>query len=191
ADVAEGLAHGVERRLQHEGGFILGFQPGERLAHVLVARVRLGLGLFHGCPGLVGSRRRLRPLDGAPGSEFHRMTPPPPEGAPAAEGIVVRSTGSWYTVQTDAGAPVQARARGRFRLDAEDLDETNPIAVGDRVTLRMEDDGTGLITEIQPRRNQLSRRAAGRRVGKEHVIAANVDAAWCVQSAFKPKFNAG
>lgn len=120
------------------------------------------------------------------------MSPPPPEGAEAAEGTVVRSTGSWYTVQPDGAAePVQARVRGRFRLDAEELDETNPIAVGDRVTLRMEDDGTGLITEIQPRRNQLSRRAAGRRVGKEHVIAANVDAAWCVQSAFKPKFNAG
>jgi ribosome biogenesis GTPase len=117
--------------------------------------------------------------------------PPPPEDAATAEGIVLRSTGSWYTVLADGGEPVQARARGRFRLDAEELDETNPIAVGDRVTLRMEDDGTGLITEIQPRRNQLSRRAAGRRVGKEHVIAANVDAAWCVQSAFKPKFNSG
>lgn len=127
------------------------------------------------------------------------MAPPPPEAegpargdAPTAEGTVVRSTGSWYAVRPDgAEAPVQARARGRFRLDAEELDETNPIAVGDRVTLRMEDDGTGLITAIQPRRNQLSRRAAGRRVGREHVIAANVDAAWCVQSTFKPKFNAG
>src|SRR5690606_28629334 len=107
-------------------------------------------------------------------------------GAPA------RSPGRRYPVHPDGGGePVQARARGRFRLDAEELDETNPIAVGDRVTLRMGDDGTGLITEIQPRRNQLSRRAAGRRVGKEHVIAANVDAAWCVQSAFKPKFNSG
>lgn len=118
------------------------------------------------------------------------MTSSPPEEASTAEGIVVRSTGSWYAVET-ADAVVQARARGRFRLLAEELDETNPIAVGDWVTLRMEDDGTGLITDIRPRRNQLSRRAAGRRVGKEHVIAANVDAAWCVQSTFKPKLNSG
>lgn len=118
--------------------------------------------------------------------------PPRFDDASPVEGTVVRSTGSWYTVLPEAGAePVQARVRGRFRLEAEDLDETNPVAVGDRVTLRMEGDGTGFITAIQPRRNQLSRRAAGRRVGKEHVIAANVDAAWCVQATFKPKFNSG
>ena len=51
--------------------------------------------------------------------------------------------------------------------------------------------GMGFITDIHPRQNQLSRRAAGRKVGKEHVIAANVDAAWCVQATFLPKFNAG
>jgi ribosome biogenesis GTPase / thiamine phosphate phosphatase len=121
------------------------------------------------------------------------MPPPPPEDdPPAVEGTVARSTGSWYTVEPDGGGEaVLARARGVFRLQAEEIDETNPLAVGDRVRLRMEDDGTALITDILPRKNQLSRRAAGRRVGKEQVIAANVDAAWCVQATFKPKFNAG
>ncbi|MCH7975298.1 MAG: ribosome small subunit-dependent GTPase A [Bacteroidetes bacterium] len=107
-------------------------------------------------------------------------------------GTVIRSTGSWYSVLPDSGEEIiQARARGKFRLLQKEIAETNPLAVGDRVSLRMEGDGSGLITEIHPRRNQLSRRAAGRKVGKEHVIAANVDAAWCVQSAFSPKFNAG
>lgn len=106
-------------------------------------------------------------------------------------GLVVRSTGSWYDVYTDEGHSVQARIRGKFRLDAEEIDETNPLAVGDRVHLRMERDGTGLITEIEPRENQLSRRAAGRRQGREHVLVANLDAAWCVQSTFQPKFNSG
>jgi ribosome biogenesis GTPase len=116
---------------------------------------------------------------------------PPPDLAPF-EGIVVRSTGSWYGVQPAGGGDVvEARARGRFRLQAEELDETNPVAVGDRVVVRPEPDGTGLITEILPRRNQLSRRAAGRRAGREHVIVANVDAAWVVQSTFLPRFNAG
>ena len=104
----------------------------------------------------------------------------------------MRSTGSWYTVQpTDSGEPIQARVRGKFRLQQEEIAETNPLAVGDRVTLRLEDDGTGLITDLHPRHNQLSRRAAGRRVGREQVIAANVDAAWCVQSTFQPKLNSG
>lgn len=108
------------------------------------------------------------------------------------EGIVIRSTGSWYTILPDhQSETVQARTRGKFRLQQAEVSETNPVAVGDRVSLRMEDDGSGLITEIQPRFNQLSRRAAGRRIGKEHVIAANVDAAWCVQATFLPKFNSG
>ena len=107
-------------------------------------------------------------------------------------GLVVRSTGSWYDVRLSTGDDVRARIRGRFRLDAQEIDETNPLAVGDHVRLRMEDDGTGLITEIEPRENQLSRRAAGRKAAvREHVIVTNVDRAWCVQSTFGPKVNPG
>lgn len=107
-------------------------------------------------------------------------------------GTVIRSTGSWYGVLPDSSdAVVEARMRGKFRLQQDEIAETNPLAVGDRVSMRMGNDGSGFVTRIHPRRNQLSRRAAGRRAEKEHVIAANVDAAWCVQSAFSPKFNAG
>jgi ribosome biogenesis GTPase len=118
--------------------------------------------------------------------------PTPPADLPEVEGVVVRSTGIWSTVRPEAGgANVEARVRGKFRLQAEELDETNPVAVGDRVRVRVEPDGTGLITEIRPRHNQLSRRAAGRRVGREQVLVANVDAAWVVQGTFQPKFNPG
>ncbi len=103
------------------------------------------------------------------------------------EGIVIRSTGSWYDVQVGEEI-VRARARGKFRL--EETDATNPVAVGDRVTLRLEDD-SGLITEIHERKNKFSRRAAGRRVGQEQVIAANIDAAWFVQSIRLPNINPG
>ena len=105
---------------------------------------------------------------------------------------MTRSTGSWYDVRLDDGRDVRARIRGKFRLDAEEIDETNPLAVGDRVTLLIGEDETGFITGIHPRRNQLSRRAAGRKAAiKEHVLVANVDAAWCMQSTYGPKFNAG
>ena len=117
---------------------------------------------------------------------------PKPAAPKTVDGLVIRSTGSWYNVRTDDGLDVRARARGRFRLDALDIDETNPLAVGDRVELRMEDDETALVTAIRPRHNQLSRRAAGSRGAvREHVIVANVDMAWCVQSVFGPKFNSG
>ena len=116
----------------------------------------------------------------------------PPAGATVATGLVVRSTGSWYDVRTDDGEDLKARIRGRFRLDAVEIDETNPLAVGDRVTLRVDPDGVGLVTGIAPRENQLSRRAAGRKAAvKEHVIVANLDRAWCIQSTFGPKINPG
>ena len=84
---------------------------------------------------------------------------------------------------------IPSKIRGKFRL--RDEDATNPIAVGDKVSIRLNEDDTGLITAIHPRRNKLSRRAAGRRVGKEHVIVANVDAAFVMQSIRLPKPNAG
>ena len=120
------------------------------------------------------------------------QSPEPSPDAGPVRGLVVRSTGSWYTVRTDVGDDLRARIRGRFRLDALDIDETNPLAVGDRVVLVVGDDGTGFITEIEPRENQLSRRASGKRGAvREHVIVANVDRAWCVQSTFGPKVNPG
>ncbi|WP_457652077.1 ribosome small subunit-dependent GTPase A [Rhodocaloribacter sp.] len=122
-------------------------------------------------------------------SRTDRHTPSPASSEPAyREGVVIRSTGSWYDVQTDEGL-VPSKIRGKFRLQASET--TNPVVVGDRVTIRMNEDGTGLITEIHPRKNVLSRRAAGRRVGKVHVIAANIDAAWVIQSIRMPKINPG
>lgn len=114
-----------------------------------------------------------------------------PEGdvGQSVEGLVVRSTGSWYDVRLDDERMVMARVRGRFRLEERDV--TNPVAVGDRVTLRLDDDGTGLITDLHDRTNKLSRRAAGRRASREHVLVANVDHAWCVQSSKLPAFTPG
>lgn len=115
--------------------------------------------------------------------------PPPPR---IETGLVIRSTGSWYTLHLDSGEEIAARLRGRFRLDALEIDETNPLAVGDRVTALVDADGVGFVTAIAPRQSQVSRRASGRKAAiREHVIVANVDAAWVVQSTFGPKFNPG
>lgn len=112
----------------------------------------------------------------------------PAQAGENVRGTVIRSTGSWYEVAVDDHI-VQCKVRGKFRL--EDSGHTNPVAVGDRVQLRMEKDGTGLINEIEPRQNRLCRRAAGRRVGLEHVIVANIDRVWAVQSIDLPIPNPG
>ena len=73
------------------------------------------------------------------------------------EGTVFRSTGKWADVQAPDGRRVECRLRGKFRM--EGLRTTNPIAVGDHVTWTEEEDGTGVITEIAPRRNRIIRRS--------------------------------
>ena len=116
--------------------------------------------------------------------------PQHPASEPAAlrDGTVIRSTGSWYDVQVEEEV-VPSKVRGKFRLTSSG--ETNPVAVGDRVTIRMNPDETGMITEIHPRHSELRRRAAGRRVGQTQVIAANVDVVWIIQSVRLPKPNPG
>ncbi|BBM70022.1 ribosome small subunit-dependent GTPase A [Rhodothermus marinus] len=104
------------------------------------------------------------------------------------EGTVIRATGSWFDVQAD-GRVIPSRVRGKFRLAG--MDTTSPVVVGDRVKVRLNPDGTGLIVDVHPRRNELSRRAAGRRHSLRHVIAANIDFVWIVQAVHLPEPNPG
>lgn len=111
-----------------------------------------------------------------------------PTSSEIIEGRVIRSTGSWYDVET-GDSIIPSRIRGKFRL--VDQVETNPLAVGDYVSLRMNNDGTGLVVDRKERRNRLTRKAAGKKVGIENVLVANVDAAWVMQSPRMPRLNPG
>ncbi len=102
------------------------------------------------------------------------------------QGLVIKSTGSWYTVKTDDGAVVDCKVKGKFRLRG--IRSTNPVAVGDRVSITIADDGTAFITEIENRRNYIVRRASN--LSKEsHIIAANLDAAVLVVTVEHPRTN--
>ncbi|MDR1171022.1 MAG: ribosome small subunit-dependent GTPase A [Bacteroidales bacterium] len=86
------------------------------------------------------------------------------------KGIVIKSTGSWYTVRKDGGGCVECKLKGRLRT--EGIRSTSPVVAGDRVLL--EDD---LIRDIEPRRNYLIRKSTN--LSKQsHIIAANVDMAF-------------
>lgn len=98
------------------------------------------------------------------------------------EGVVARSTGSWYAV-LHGSAVYRCRARGRIRLKG--VRTTNPIAVGDRVHFTLEGEAQGIITEIAPRRNYIIRRATN--LSREtHIIAANLDLAAVVYTSTAP-----
>ncbi|MEZ4985597.1 MAG: hypothetical protein R2795_11275 [Saprospiraceae bacterium] len=75
------------------------------------------------------------------------------------EGIITKSTGSWYNVLLNDGSVVLCRIIGKFRQDDKRL--TNPIAVGDRVDITMEDveQDTGVIRRIHPRNNYVVRQS--------------------------------
>lgn len=101
------------------------------------------------------------------------------------KGLVIRNTGSWYTVKTDDGRLFDCKVKGSFRLKG--IRSTNPVAVGDVVTITPGNDGqTALIDGIEDRRNYIIRRASN--LSKQsHIIAANVDMAALVVTIAHPE----
>ena len=105
------------------------------------------------------------------------------------QGIVIKSTGSWYNVRMEDGQVLECRAVGKLRLN--DLPLTNPIAVGDEVLVEMENEtGNGLIKGVMPRRNYVVRQSP-RRKHDLHLLASNIDQALLVTTITQPKLKQG
>ena len=101
------------------------------------------------------------------------------------QGLVIKNTGSWYIVRTDDGQLFDCKVKGNFRL--KEIRSTNPVAVGDYVTIIPGADGvTALIDDIQDRRNYIIRKASN--LSKQsHIIAANVDLAALIVTVSHPE----
>jgi ribosome biogenesis GTPase len=105
-----------------------------------------------------------------------------------AEGLVIKSTGSWYKIKLDDGNTINARIRGKLRI--ADIKSTNPVSVGDIVFLDVEPDGEYMITDLKPRKNYIIRKSTN--LSKQtHIIAANVDQALLITSLKQPKLKFG
>ena len=99
------------------------------------------------------------------------------------KGLVIRNTGSWYTVRTDDGRWIDSKIKGVFRLKG--IRTTNPVAVGDRVEIVENQEGTAFITKIEERKNYIIRRASN--LSKQaHIIAANIDQAMLIVTVNYP-----
>lgn len=102
---------------------------------------------------------------------------------PGMSGLVIRNTGSSYTVRLDDGREVQCRVKGNFRIKG--IRTTNPVAVGDRVRTAHAADDADYIIAVEPRRNYIIRRASN--LSKEsHILASNIDTAYIVASLRDP-----
>lgn len=100
------------------------------------------------------------------------------------QGLVIKNTGSWYTVKTSNGNFINCKIKGNFRLKG--IRSTNPIAVGDNVDIVLNQEGTAFITHICERRNYIIRKSQN--LSKQsHIIAANVDQALLIVTVNHPQ----
>jgi ribosome biogenesis GTPase len=105
------------------------------------------------------------------------------------KGLVIRSTGSWYSVKTDGGDILDCRIKGKLRM--KEVRTTNPVAVGDKVEFELQHDETskdgvtGIISGVEARKNYIIRKASN--LSKEsQIIAANIDHAFIVVTVNYP-----
>ncbi|MES5005166.1 ribosome small subunit-dependent GTPase A [Prevotella disiens] len=99
-------------------------------------------------------------------------------------GLVIKNTGSWYTVKTDDGRTIESKIKGNFRLKG--IRSTNPISVGDYVQIIINQEGTAFISEIEDRKNYIIRKSSN--LSKQsHIIAANLDQAFLIVTINYPE----
>lgn len=103
------------------------------------------------------------------------------------QGRIIQTTGSWYQVLTDDKI-ISARLKGKFKL--QELDTTNPIAVGDYVILEKTENGEFIINEILPRNNYIIRQSP-RNKHQRHIIASNIDLALLIVTISQPRTSLG
>ncbi len=105
------------------------------------------------------------------------------------KGLVIRSTGSWYSIKSDDGTILDCRIKGKLRM--KEVRTTNPIAVGDRVAFELQYDETtkegvtGIIVSVEPRKNYIIRKASN--LSREsQIIASNIDQAYIIVTVNYP-----
>jgi ribosome biogenesis GTPase len=103
------------------------------------------------------------------------------------EGRVMKSTGSWYEVIGTDGKIYNCRLQGKLRL--EEIKESNPVAIGDVVSLLIEQNDAS-ISEIKPRTNHMLRQSV-KKTGHSHVLAANVDQVLAIATIKHPRTSLG
>ncbi len=101
------------------------------------------------------------------------------------KGLIIKSTGSWYSVKLNNGNTINCKIKGKFRIRGSR--STNPVAVGDRVRIFVDEKKQiGVITEIFDRKNYIIRKSS--KLSKySQVIAANVDQAFLIATLVSPE----
>ena len=105
------------------------------------------------------------------------------------QGLVIKSTGSWYQVYAENGKNYDCRIKGKFRIQG--IQTTNPIAVGDKVVFELEPNAeTGVIDTLLDRKNYIIRQSPKNRTAR-HIIASNIDQLVIVATIAQPRTSTG
>ena len=106
------------------------------------------------------------------------------------QGLVYKSTGSWYSVKDETGKFWNARMKGIFKMD--DITSTNPIAVGDVIDFEIENENefSVMITKIHDRKNYINRQSPKIK-SQQHIVAANVDQSMMIATIKEPRTSQG
>ena len=105
------------------------------------------------------------------------------------QGLIIKSTGSWYRILAENGSEIDSRIKGKFRIKG--ITTTNPFAVGDVVDYEMEpEQSTGVITNLHERKNYIIRKSIN--LSKQgQIIAANLDQAFLIVTLASPRTSLG
>lgn len=105
------------------------------------------------------------------------------------KGVVIKTTGNLYVVQSDNGTRYDCKLKGNFRIKG--IRSTNPLSVGDHIQFDYhEDQKQGLITALENRKNYIIRRST-KLSKQQHVMAANIDQAICIVTLALPRTSTG
>ena len=105
------------------------------------------------------------------------------------QALVYKSTGNWYQLKNEQGRVLSARMAGK--LKTEGVTSSNPIAVGDNVTINDEAGEENLvITSVLPRKNYINR-VSPHNKNQHIIIAANLDKAVLFATLKDPKTSLG
>lgn len=117
-----------------------------------------------------------------------------PTPAPPLRADVARVDFGSCVLLRDDGSLLRATVRGRLMGPRKALG--NAVVVGDRALYEPtaasggDSEPAAVVTDVEPRRNAFSRRAAGRQAA-EQVVTANLDQVVLVTSVAEPEFSAG
>lgn len=107
------------------------------------------------------------------------------------QGIIYKSTGSWYQVRGEDGELYQARIKGKMKIDKH-ISSTNPVAVGDIVQMEPEDaEGDRAMIYAVDNRNNYIVRVSPHNRHQKHIVAANLDLALLIATIVEPQTSLG